>query len=162
MIFIFGGGGGELTSISADSTGTGLICQMHNTSYSITMDSMGAQTLLLGTEDVLPSFYTTHLFFTYLLVNNIIMSVSGTLLFPGNGGAKSIPLLQSALIYCLEIANATSDLDYLGIKDPSKCRNGTLARDWGPKPQFHAEHHDVPALGGQCHRHSADHGVVSA
>ncbi|KAK0724284.1 hypothetical protein B0H67DRAFT_550094 [Lasiosphaeris hirsuta] len=151
MIFIFGGGGGELTRGGAGSTGTRLICQMHNTSYSITMEfvngsqtiiprnieylepqawdsSAGAQTLLQGTEDVLPSFYTTHLLFTYLLVNNITMGASGTLSFPGNGGAKSIPLLQSALIYCPEIANATSDLDYLGIKDPSKCRNGTLAR----------------------------------
>ena len=73
------------------------------------------------------TFYSTHLLFSQLLVADISLGASGTLLFrSSNRTTTFLTITDSAIPYCPDVAKPfASALYFLG---PSACRNGSLAR----------------------------------
>ncbi|KAK4198222.1 hypothetical protein QBC40DRAFT_205317 [Triangularia verruculosa] len=128
-------------------SGSSIVCQLYNTSYTLSISfingdrsiiplairylepaawdhSAGRFSGLSGPDTVLPTFYVTHLLFSSLMVNIIRIGVSCSLSFDGE--AKTIPLLQSSLPFCPEVARGASVCAY--FQNPSACRNQSLSR----------------------------------
>ncbi|KAK1761515.1 hypothetical protein QBC47DRAFT_370314 [Echria macrotheca] len=130
-----------------------VICQLYNTSFELSMnfingnqtitpraitplapaafDSAAGSVSLLSSlsagasNDVLATFYATHLLFSNLLATDISMGADGEISFK-NLTLSTDSLVDSAIPYCPDVAKPFAEgLYFLG---PAACRNGTLAR----------------------------------